>query len=117
MGGIATEAGQFVERTTGELIGGGGLLPLDQGPEVEVFYHFRKASWGNGYATELTRGLIAYAFDTLDLPRVVGVAYPANIASQRVMIKAGMTHDGLRHAYGHDLEYFAIDRPCTSETL
>ena len=24
--------------------------------DVEVFYHFRKASWGHGYATELTRG-------------------------------------------------------------
>ena len=100
-----------VEKQTGSIIGGGGLLELEGGPDVEVFYHFRKASWGHGYGTELTRGLITYAFTTLELPRVVGVAYPANTASHRVMTKAGMTHRGLRPAYGHDLEYFEISRP------
>lgn len=99
-----------VKKETNTVIGGGGLQKLDGGPEVEVFYHFRKTSWGHGYATELTRGLIDFAFTTLDLPRVVGVAYPANTASHRVMTKAGMTHRGLRHAYGHDLEYFEITR-------
>jgi RimJ/RimL family protein N-acetyltransferase len=102
-----------VEKTTGEVIGGGGLLELDGGPDVEVFYHFRRASWGRGYATELTRALIAYAFAQLDLPRVVGVAYSANKASHRVMEKAGMTHQGLRQTYGTEMECFLIDRPLT----
>ena len=114
----SAEWGEFgswaaVERATNTVIGGGGLLELEGGPDVEVFYHFRKTSWGYGYATELTRGLIDYAFATLHLPRVVGVAYPTNPASHRVMTKAGMTHLGLRHAYGHDLEYFGIARPPT----
>lgn len=100
-----------IEKQTGEPIGGGGLLPLDDGPDVEVFYHFRKASWGQGLATELTLGLIAYAFANTELPRVIGLAYPGNTASLRVMEKAGMTHLGHRHAYGADLEYFVIDRP------
>jgi len=104
-----------VEKSTNTVIGGGGLLELEGGPDVEVFYHFRKASWGHGFATELTSGLIAYAFATLDLPRVVGVAYPDNIASHRVMTKAGMTHLGLRQAYGHDLEYFEVTRPSTTQ--
>lgn len=99
-----------VETATGIPIGGGGLLELEDGPDVEVFYHFRRASWGHGYATELTRGLIAYAFDVTELPRIIGLAYPENIASQRVMTKAGMTHMGRRHAYGADLEYFSIAR-------
>lgn len=99
-----------VENETGLPIGGGGLLQLDDGPDVEVFYHFRRASWGHGYATELTRALIAYAFGATDLPRIIGLAYPENIASQRVMTKAGMTHLGRRHAYGADLEYFTIER-------
>lgn len=102
-----------VENATGIPIGGGGLLELEDGPDVEVFYHFRKASWGQGFATELTRALIAYAFDVTELPRIIGLAYPENIASQRVMAKAGMTHLGRRHAYGSDLEYFEITRPET----
>jgi RimJ/RimL family protein N-acetyltransferase len=100
-----------VEKVTNTVIGGGGLLELEGGPDVEVFYHFRKASWGHGYATELTRGLIDYAFVALHLPHVVGVAYPANTASHQVMSKAGMTHLGLRHAYGTDMEYFEITQP------
>jgi RimJ/RimL family protein N-acetyltransferase len=104
-----------VEKSSGAVIGGGGLLELEGGPDVEVFYHFRRASWGMGYATELTSALIAYAFERLDLPRVVGVAYPANTASHRVMRKAGMTHEGLRPAYGTDMEWFAIDRPSSGQ--
>jgi ribosomal-protein-alanine N-acetyltransferase len=99
-----------VDTASGLPIGGGGLLELEDGPDVEVFYHFRKASWGHGYATELTRALLAYGFAVTELPRIIGLAYPENIASQRVMTKAGMTHLGRRHAYGADLEYFSISR-------
>lgn len=100
-----------VEKATGLAIGGGGLLELEDGPDVEVFYHLRKDRWGRGYATELTIALIAYAFAETDLPRVIGLTYPENVASQRVLVKAGMTHLGTRHAYGQDLEYFVIERP------
>jgi ribosomal-protein-alanine N-acetyltransferase len=104
-----------VEKVTTEVIGGGGLVELENGPDVEVFYHFRRDRWGMGYATELTNALIAYAFDRLDLPRVVGVAFPANTASHQVMLKAGMTHRGQRYVYEHHLEYFVIDRPTAVE--
>jgi RimJ/RimL family protein N-acetyltransferase len=106
-----------IEKSTGEVIGGGGLLELDGGPEVEVFYHFRRDRWGKGYATELTKALIAYAFERLNLPRVVGVAYPANIASHQVMLKPGMTHEGRRRSYEQNLEYFVIARPNADESL
>jgi RimJ/RimL family protein N-acetyltransferase len=104
-----------VEKLVGIPIGGGGLLPLDESDDVEVFYHFRQASWGHGYATELTRALIDYGFAATELPRIIGLAYPANTASHRVLTKAGMTHLGQRHAYGANLEYFAIERPSISE--
>jgi [ribosomal protein S5]-alanine N-acetyltransferase len=100
-----------VEKATGEVIGGGGLVELESGPDVEVFYHFRRDRWGMGYATEMTKALIAYAFDRMDLARVVGVAFPANTASHQVMLKSGMTHQGLHYCYDHNLEYFVIDRP------
>ncbi len=51
-----------MEKQSGTVIGGGGLAALEDLDEVEVFYHFRKASWGNGYATELTLGLLDYGF-------------------------------------------------------
>jgi RimJ/RimL family protein N-acetyltransferase len=100
-----------VEKAAGEIVGGGGLVELEGGPDLEVFYHFRRDCWGRGYGTELTIGLISYAFERLELPRVVGVAYPANVASHRVMLKAGMTHQGRRHVYDQDMEYFVVERP------
>ncbi len=105
-----------IEKSTGAVIGGGGLLELENGPDVEVFYHFRRDRWGMGYATELTKALINYGFERLNLPRAVGVAFPANTASHKVMLKAGMTHEGLRYVYEHDLELFVIERPTVAGT-
>ena len=56
--------------------------------------------WGRGYATELGSALIAYAFDELEVPRVVAQVEPANQASRRVLDKLGMTEQGKRTAYG-----------------
>ena len=44
----------------------------------------------------------------LDLARIVGVTYPENVASQRVLEKAGMRRLGLRHCYGTDLVEYAL---------
>lgn len=66
--------------------------------------------WGQGYATEIARALVGYGFDLLDLDRIVGVSYPENRASCRVLEKAGLIYQGRRHAYGQDLEYYTIER-------
>ena len=99
-----------VEKASGEVIGCGELVPLEGGPEVEVGYHLRRDRWGMGYATELAMALVAYGFARLGLERIVAVAYPENVASHRVLLKAGLTHHGRRHTFGHDLEYFSIER-------
>ena len=96
-------------RSTGEPIGSLGIAPLDGGPEIEIGYHLGVAWWGQGYATELASGGRDYAFDTLGLTRLVGVTFPENIASQRVLKKIGLRHLGQGRYFGHDLEYFALD--------
>lgn len=99
-----------IERSTGMVIGGCGLGHLDELAAVEVFYHLRRDRWGMGYGAELARGAIGFGFASGDLERIIGLAYPANVASHRVMRSAGMTHLGRVVAYGVDLEYFAIER-------
>ncbi len=98
-----------VLRATGEPIGTVALVPLDGGPEVEVAYHLGRQSWGHGYATELARGLVAYGFTTVGLPRIVGITIPENIASQQVLLKAGLRQGEQRQYYGHVVDYFALD--------
>ncbi len=79
-----------LSRETGDVIGFGGLVHPDGQPDAELKYALRRAAWGQGLATELARGLLAYAQAPLGLARVCATAAPANTASQRVLVKAGM---------------------------
>ena len=97
-------------KENGDVIGGAGLVTLEDGPEVEIAYTLRRDAWGKGYATEVAIGTIAYGVDVLGLSKRVGVAYPANVASHKVLLKAGMRHLGRRPAYGHELEWFEVER-------
>jgi ribosomal-protein-alanine N-acetyltransferase len=71
--------------------------------EVEVGYSFHPAYWGRGLATEIATACVQLAFVTLHLPSVVALTLPTNLASQRVLSKAGLSfereviHDGLLH--------------------
>ena len=86
------------ERHGGALVGDGGLHPL--GGDVELGYTLARAVWGRGYATELGRALIEYAFEVLKVSRVVAQVEPANVASRHVLEKLGMTAREERTAYG-----------------
>ena len=57
-------------------------------------YCLDDAAWGHGYATEATRALLQWAFDTLDLNRVQAETDTRNAASARVLEKLGFVHEG-----------------------
>jgi len=57
-------------------------------------YCFDDAAWGHGYATEAARGLLRWAFDTLDLNRVQAETDTRNVASARVLEKLGFVREG-----------------------
>jgi RimJ/RimL family protein N-acetyltransferase len=58
---------------------------------MRLGYRLRKASWGRGFATEGVRALIRRAFSEMGVRRVVAHTYETNVASRRVMEKAGMS--------------------------
>jgi RimJ/RimL family protein N-acetyltransferase len=89
-------------------IGWGGLQPLDDTAEVEVGYAFAREAWGRGYATELSRAVMRWGFDTRGLARIVAVADPGNDASRHVMEKLGMHYEGIRIAHELDSVYYSI---------
>lgn len=66
--------------------------------DTEVGWHLHPDAWGHGYATEAAAALLTRAFDA-GVPRVVAVTNPANLASQRVCERLGMTALGLTGAY------------------
>jgi RimJ/RimL family protein N-acetyltransferase len=81
-----------VEKTSGRFLGWFHFRPAaGAGPdEVELGYRLRKSAWGQGYATEGSRALIDKGFAELGVQRVVASTMVVNVASRRVMEKAGL---------------------------
>ena len=82
------------EKSTGEFIGWLSLRPRDGDPpdEPELGYRLRRAAWGKGYATEGARALVDLAFRELGARRVYAETMAVNVASRRVMEKAGLKY-------------------------
>jgi RimJ/RimL family protein N-acetyltransferase len=82
-----------IEKETNRFIGRCGLLPwtVEGRYEVEVAYLLAKDRWGMGLGTEAARAIAGYAFDRLDLTRLICLIDSKNEASRRVATKIGMT--------------------------
>ncbi|WP_016905716.1 GNAT family N-acetyltransferase [Streptomyces xiaopingdaonensis] len=81
-------------RADGRAVGGAGFhRPPDAQGRVTIGYGLVSAVRGNGYATEALRALIALA-RRCGATAVEGDADLANVASQRVMLRAGMSDVG-----------------------
>jgi len=50
--------------------------------------------WNQGYGTEILKAVFGFAFDELEVERIVADHMTQNVASGRVMAKAGMKHVG-----------------------
>jgi len=82
-----------IENSTGDFLGWFHFRPRDRTApdQVELGYRLRKSAWGKGYATEGSRALIRKGFTESGVRRVTAEAMAANMASRRVMEKAGLT--------------------------
>jgi len=60
-------------------------------PEVGLFWALFPEHWGKGYATEAARAMVSYAFDGLELGRIVATTENDNVRSIAVMKRLGMT--------------------------
>lgn len=98
-------------RDTGEYIGWFTLKYIPKTVEVEVGYRLLRNAWGQGFATEGARELVRYGFDSVGLERIVGITHPGNLASQRVLMKAGLVEAGWGRYYNQRLRVFAARNP------
>jgi ribosomal-protein-alanine N-acetyltransferase len=78
------------------VIGGIGLRVRTRHRLAELGYSIARAHWGQGYGTEAAHAVIDAAFRANpDLNRIHARADSQNEASQRVMVKVGMTKEGI----------------------
>ena len=96
-----------VEPASGAVIGFCGLVHPGSQPEAELKYALRREHWGRGYASEAAAALLAHGAAAHGLRRVVATAAPENLASHRVLLKAGLTRGELvRHNDGSFTQRF-----------
>jgi ribosomal-protein-alanine N-acetyltransferase len=100
----------MIHKQSDKMIGRCGLCFLDNSPQVELGYALDKPYWNIGLATEASRASLEYGFKEVGLERIVGIAKPENIASQRVMQKVGMKYEKNAHYYNTDVVYYALSR-------
>jgi RimJ/RimL family protein N-acetyltransferase len=81
---------------------------LGGGPYVEVGYRLPRAHWGKGYATEAATALVQYGFDALELPLIAAIARAANVASNRVIRKAGLVYRRSYTLDGIDVHFHSL---------
>lgn len=111
-----------VEKSSGAFIGWFFFRPAVHAPyfdpafanesDIELGYRLRKAAWGKGYATEGSKALIFKGFSELRTQRVVAVALAANVASVRVMEKAGLKLENrfVYQGHGQEIVIYALNK-------
>jgi RimJ/RimL family protein N-acetyltransferase len=99
------------------VIGFCGIVHPGGQAEPEVKYALLRSCWGRGFATEIASALIEYAYRVHQLHMLIATVAPANLASQNVLLKAGMQRTGLRaNADGSTTQMFLSSRgPESSE--
>ncbi len=98
-------------RDTGAFVGWFSLKYIPRTVEVEVGYRLSHDAWGQGFATEGATELVRYGFDELGLHRIIGLTHRDNVASQRVLQKAGLRPTGWGRYYGQRLRVFEARNP------
>ncbi|HWD81285.1 MAG TPA: GNAT family N-acetyltransferase [Kribbella sp.] len=92
--GLGTSSGAFM--------GWFGMQPTADPAAVDVGYRLLRSAWGNGYATEGTKALIAHAFTELGMARVEADTMAVNHRSRAVMRRSGLRFEKVFHVHFDD---------------
>ena len=82
----------------------------DDPKKAELGYVVTHENKGKGFATELAVGLLKYGFETIDLDEIFAVTDHENLASQRVLLKAGLLRGYHLVRGGEELSFFSITK-------
>jgi RimJ/RimL family protein N-acetyltransferase len=100
---------------TGELVGRGGLsrAHIEGRDRLEIGWALHRKFWGYGYATEIGRAGVAFAFDELGADEVVSWTEARNTRSRAVMERLGFRYiqDIIPEASSEPFALYVLDRP------
>ena len=64
-------------------------VELEGTAELELAYTVVRSAWGQGLATEVARALVEIWEKRCAEPSLIGIVMKGNLASERVLLKAG----------------------------
>lgn len=91
------------EKASNAFIGEAGII--DANPHANrctIGYNLLPSFWNNGYATEIAKGIITYAFNILKYERIEALALQCNSASCKVLEKSGFILEGILRNYNRN---------------
>ena len=114
------------DRNTGEKLGDTYLLPMPideddtdlslvvmgQMPDadIEVGYFLKQSAWGRGYATEVCKRMLQFAFQELPMNEIVASVEEENVVSRKVLEKSGLRDRSRTRSYGKVSPIYRITR-------
>lgn len=107
---------KIVLKEINEIIGTITLRIDKNNRKGELGYWIGRDYWGNGYATEAVNKMIDFGFHELNLNKIWASALTRNLASKRVLEKAGLQKEGtlkqdrLLHNVYEDFDVYGILR-------
>jgi len=85
----------WVIEVNGVYVGGIGAQEINwDNQNTEIGYWIGKPYWGKGYATEAVKQVAQILFNKYKFVRISAKAFADNMASQRVLEKAGFKYEG-----------------------
>jgi RimJ/RimL family protein N-acetyltransferase len=100
----------MVEMKEGHLpVGLCGLIRREELDDIDIGFAFPPQFWGQGFATEAARAVMAYGRETLKLKRIVAIVSPDNERSIKLLEKLGLEFERLMKwpADGSELRVYA----------
>ena len=82
-----------IEKSSQDFAGSFAIIPLDNSTHWQVGYALMKPHWGKGYATELVKAGLEYAFNQAGLNYLAGVTEILNGDSQKDLLKTGFKYE------------------------
>lgn len=83
----------------GEAVGGIGIIPKQdiERLSAEIGYWLAEPFWGKGIVSSVIKDYSKYIFENTEIIRLFAITFDNNIASQRVLEKAGFTKLCIMH--------------------
>lgn len=99
----------FFQNSNSEMVGTGAIISFEKGNEIG--FRLREEFWGNGYGVEITKNLIRYGFESLNLDNLFAEVDQKNIHSVKVLDKTfGDRKSFWNEAFQSDDYYYELSK-------